>query len=163
MPTPAESFFPRSETEALRISRRLAQLLDAAFTIPGTQIRVGLDALLGLIPGIGDLTGAALSGVIVVTAARQGASKAVLARMLLNLGVDTVIGSIPVLGDLFDLGFRANLRNADLLEAHLAQPRRTRNTSRGLVAGVILALFALAAIGIALLYWIGKSLYTLLS
>ncbi len=153
---------PASDIDSVRITRRLAQLLDAAFTIPGTNIKVGLDALLGLIPGIGDLTGAALSGAIVVTAARQGASRSVLARMLFNLGVDTVIGAIPILGDLFDLGWRANLRNADLLEAHLAQPQRTRTTSRGLVAVVVLVLILLAVLGIALMWWVVTTLFGLM-
>lgn len=154
---------PTSDVESVRTTRRLAQLLDAAVRIPGTDIRIGLDAILGLIPGVGDLTGAALSGAIVVTAARQGASKSVLARMILNLGLDTLIGSIPILGDLFDLVWRANLRNADLLEAHLADPRRTRTSSRGIVALVVLVLALLAAAGLALVYLVFKALFALLA
>ena len=132
--------------------RALARLLDAAVTIPGTNIRVGLDALIGLVPGVGDMAGAAMSGYIVLAAARLGAPTPVLLRMLLNIGVDGVIGSVPLLGDLFDVGWRANLRNTALLDAHLAAPERTRRASGGIVAGVVVALVLLAAGAIALTF-----------
>ncbi len=128
--------------------RRLARVLDAAVTIPGTNIRVGLDALIGLVPGIGDAIGAALSGWIVLAAARMGLPKSVVARMLLNLGIDTVVGAIPVLGDLFDIVFRANTRNVELIESALAAPRETRVRSRWIVAGVVAALVGVFALGI---------------
>jgi hypothetical protein len=129
--------------------RRLARTLDAAVRIPGTNIRVGLDALLGLIPGIGDAVGAALSGYIVLAAARLGLPKSVIARMLLNLGIDTAVGAIPVLGDLFDVAFRANTRNVALIESSLAAPRETRVRSRWIVAGVVAAIVGVFLIGIA--------------
>jgi len=151
-----------SEIESARVARRLAQLLDAAVRIPGTDIRIGLDAILGLIPGIGDLTGTALSGSIVLTAARLGASKAVLARMIFNLGIDTLIGAVPLAGDLFDLGWRANLRNVALLDAHLAQPVRTQAASRGVIIAIVLALLIIAGLGIALVFWVLKSLFAAL-
>ena len=135
--------------------RRLARLLDAAVRIPGTNIRVGLDALLGLIPGLGDAIGAALSGYIVLAAARLGIPKSVLARMLVNLGIDTVVGAVPVLGDLFDVAFRANTRNVALIESALQAPRETRVRSRWIVAWVVVALLgvlALAALAVVLLF-----------
>ena len=128
--------------------RRLARTLDAAVRIPGTNIRVGLDALLGLIPGIGDAVGAALSGYIVLAAARLGLPKSVIARMLLNLGIDTVVGAVPIVGDIFDVAFRANTRNVALIESSLAAPRETRVKSRWIVAGVVAALVGVFAIGV---------------
>lgn len=95
--------------------QRVAWLLDAAFRIPGTQQRFGLDALIGLIPGVGDALGALLSTYIIVEAARRGASVWMVTRMLGNVAVETIIGAIPLLGDLFDVVFKANMRNLALL------------------------------------------------
>ena len=95
--------------------QRVAWLLDAAFRIPGTQQRFGLDALIGLIPGVGDALGALLSTYIIVEAARRGASVWMVTRMLGNVAVETLIGAIPLLGDLFDVVFKANMRNLALL------------------------------------------------
>jgi hypothetical protein len=99
----------------------LANLLDQAWRVPGTKLRFGLDPILGLVPGAGDLI-TALLGVYGVLVARQlGAPKHVQGRMLLNLGIDALAGSVPVLGDLFDFGFKAHVRNRVLLEKWLAQ------------------------------------------
>jgi hypothetical protein len=124
--------------------RALARLLDTALRIPGTEIGIGLDAVLGLVPGVGDIAGAALSGYIVLAAARLGAPKAVVGRMLLNIATDTVLGAVPVLGDLFDVGWKSNSRNAALLERHLADPRAARRASRGVMALAIAGVVALA-------------------
>ena len=140
---------PARLDDARRV-RSLARLLDTAVRIPGTGIRFGLDSLIGLVPGLGDLTGAALSGYIVLAAARLGVPPAVLTRMLLNLGLDTLVGTVPLLGDLFDLGFRANIRNADLLERHLAEPVAVRTSSRLAIALAVGGVILLAAGGIAL-------------
>jgi len=126
--------------------RQLARLLDSAVRIPGTNIRVGLDALLGLIPGIGDAIGAALSGYIVLAAAKLGLPKSVLARMVLNLGIDTAVGAVPILGDLFDVAFRANTRNIALIDSAMSAPRETRKRSRVIVAGVVVAMLAMLAV-----------------
>ena len=131
-------------------ARALAKMLDAAIRVPGTGRTIGLDPILGLVPGLGDLAGAVLSGYIVLTAARLGAPKTVLAKMLLNLGTDTLVGSVPVLGDLFDVGFRANIRNSELLDRHLGQPEQARRVSRLSVAAVVGGLVLLAAGAIAL-------------
>lgn len=128
----------------------LARLLDAAVRIPGTNIRFGLDALIGLFPGVGDVTGAALSGYIVLAAAQLGVPPAVLTRMLLNLGVDALAGTIPLLGDLFDIGFRANLRNAALLERYAGGPGAVRKSSRLALALAVGGIVLLAAGGLAL-------------
>lgn len=124
--------------------RTLARMLDSAVAIPGTKIRVGADSILGLIPVVGDLGGAALSGYIVLTSARLGAPPSTLVRMLINIAIDTVLGSVPVLGDMFDVGWRANMMNADLLESHLGGSVESRRANRLVVAGVIAGLFLLA-------------------
>ena len=120
-------------------------MLDSAVRLPGTSITFGLDPILGLVPGLGDLAGAVLSGYIVLTAARLGAPKSVLAKMLLNLGTDALVGSVPVLGDLFDVGFRANIRNSELLDHHLGQPEQARRSSRLAVVATLGGIVLLAA------------------
>jgi hypothetical protein len=130
--------------------RALARLLDSAIGIPGTNLRFGLDALIGLVPGVGDMAGAALSGYIVLVAARLGTPKPVLLRMLLNVGIDTVIGSVPLLGDLFDAGWRSNTRNTALLERYLESPVEAKRGSVAVVAGVVALLVLLAAGAVAL-------------
>lgn len=111
---------------AERRLEQLAALLDSAWSIPGTSIRFGADSLLGFIPGIGDALGLLLSGYIVSEAKRLGAPPSLIARMSVNVGIDAAIGAIPVLGDLFDVAFKANLRNAALLREHLANVRSRR-------------------------------------
>ena len=127
-------------------ARALARLLDTAVRIPGTDIRFGLDPVLGLVPGVGDLVAGGLSAYILLLAARAGASAPVLLRMLGNLGVDALVGTVPLLGDLFDVGFKANARNVALLERHLERPRETRRAS-GLFVAALLAAAALLVVG----------------
>lgn len=132
----------------LVIVRGLARVMDAAFTIPGTRRRVGLDPLLGLIPGIGDLGSAAIGGYIVLVASRLGVPAVVLWRMMLNLAVDTAVGVVPFVGDAFDAAFKANLRNVALLERALADPRGTRRSSWWVLAGLVLTFLGIVAAGI---------------
>jgi len=145
-----------TESASAELARvqRLARLLDSAVGIPGTKIRIGLDSVIGLVPGLGDVAGSALSGYIVLTAARMGAPASLLARMLANVAVDTATGVVPVVGDLVDVAWRANSRNVALLEQHLlgrapgnARPPRA---SRGALAAIVGAMVLLAACGIAL-------------
>jgi hypothetical protein len=103
----------------LRRLRALSRLLDEAFRIPGTSIRLGLDSIIGLVPGLGDLLTAALSVYIVREAARMGVPRATLVRMLANVGIDLAAGTIPVVGDLIDVAWKANVMNIDLLEDYL--------------------------------------------
>jgi hypothetical protein len=98
---------------------RLAGLLDGLFQIPGTRIRVGLDSIIGLIPGIGDVAGVLLGSSILVESLRVGAPRSLLVRMLGNLAVDALGGMLPVVGDLFDVAFRSHAKNARLLLDHL--------------------------------------------
>jgi Domain of unknown function (DUF4112) len=128
--------------------RDLARLLDEAIRIPGTNIRVGLDALLGLLPGGGDVAGGLLSGLIMLQAARAGAPASILARMLGNVLVDVVIGAVPLLGDLFDVAWRANTRNVRLLDAWRERPAATRRASGLAVAGMLVALLVVIALAV---------------
>ena len=144
-------------------ARALARVLDSAIGIPGTKLRVGLDALLGLIPGAGDAVGAALSGYIILAAARAGASRPVLLRMVGNVVVDTVIGAIPVLGDLFDVAFRSNTRNVALLERLAVDPVTVDRGSRRLGV-VVIAILVLVILGIVTLgFLLARMLWGLLT
>jgi len=101
---------------------RLARLLDTQFAIPGTRIRFGLDSILGLIPGFGDTIALILALVIIAEARDQGVRNSVLARMILNVSLDWLVGLVPVVGDIFDLFYKANVRNLRLLEDELRYP-----------------------------------------
>ncbi len=114
---------PRSRIAALRRVDRLAWILDGALAIPGINRRFGLDAIIGLVPVVGDMLGGLLAGWIVVEAWRLGAPARILMRMLGNIAIDTGIGAVPVAGDLFDVVWAANRRNAALLRAYLEQDR----------------------------------------
>jgi hypothetical protein len=113
---------PDSAARLIRL-RRLAWLIDAAFKLPGTGFRFGLNSVIGLIPVGGDAVLGALSLYIIYEAARLGVPAHKLVRMLANVGIEVVGGSVPVLGDLFDMALKANLRNLAVIEEHV---RRTR-------------------------------------
>jgi hypothetical protein len=142
--------------------RRLAWLLDNSLPVPGTRWRIGLDPLLGLVPGLGDLIGAALSGWILLEGDRLGAGRATLLRMLWNVLVETIIGAIPVLGDLFDAGWKANAKNLALLERHLATPGGQRKRDRVfvgiLVTGLLLGTAGAVGLGLLLVRWLLNTL-----
>ena len=124
--------------------RTLSRLLDNAFVIPGTRYRFGLDALVGLVPGLGDAVSAVFSAYLILQASRLGAPRSVVTRMIANVAVDTLVGWVPILGDLFDVAWKSNLRNMALLESHLQQPAAARAGSRKallLLSGVLLLLF----------------------
>ena len=117
--------------------RRLEFLLDEAFPIPGTHIRFGLDALVGLVPGIGDVLAGLFSLIIPLAAWTRGLPYITLVRMAANLGIGVLVGSIPILGDAFDVAWKVNRRNYRLLTRHLGEPRR--HTWRDWVFLLILA------------------------
>lgn len=98
---------------------RIARLMDSSIRLPIIGKRIGWDAVIGLIPGIGDVAGALISGYIVLAAMKLGAPAGVITRMAGNVGVEMLVGAVPLLGDLFDMAFRANERNVALLEEHL--------------------------------------------
>lgn len=116
-----------SEEAALRRLDRLAYWLDERFALPGTNVRVGIDGLIGLVPGIGDLAGGLISTLVVLEARRLGVPGSVLARMAANIGIDVAFGTIPVLGDLFDIRWKANRRNVNLLVRHLRDAKQLRS------------------------------------
>lgn len=97
----------------------LEQLLEGLVPIPGTSRRVGLDAIIGLVPVVGDLVTAAMGSYLVWEARNLGLSKLQLARMAANVGIDTAIGAVPVVGDLFDIAFRSNRKNLRIIRRHL--------------------------------------------
>lgn len=130
--------------------RRVGWLLDNSLPIPGTRFRLGIDQLIGLVPGIGDLIGGLLSLYIIVEASRMGVPRSLLLRMGWNVAVDTLVGEIPILGDMFDIGFKANLRNLALLDGYVRRPAEARRSSRRLVAAMVVGLFLLTAGAIAL-------------
>jgi hypothetical protein len=124
--------------------RTLSRLLDNAFVIPGTRYRFGFDGLIGLVPGLGDAVSAVFSGYIILQASRLGAPRSVVTRMIANVALDTLVGWVPILGDIFDVAWKANLRNVALLETHLQQPAAARAGSRKallLLSGALLLLF----------------------
>ena len=126
---------------------RYATLMDARFRVPGTRIRFGLDPIIGLIPGIGDALGLAVSLYVVVEAVRLGVSKRVLFSMLRNVGLEALVGVVPVLGDVFDIGFKANLRNAALLRRYIEDRLRPTpaRAARRWLQWVLLGAFAALA------------------
>lgn len=133
-------------------SRKFAELLDSWFTIPGTKIKFGLDPIIGLVTGIGDLAGASLSVYFMFYATRMGATSTVLLRMFMNIMADLTIGSIPILGDLFDVAWKANLRNVKLLEKLGEDPEKLGKESTVLIwilfiTLVLILLGAIIAIG----------------
>lgn len=108
-----------SKAERLKRLDRLAKIMDAAFAIPGTNIRLGADAIAGLVPGVGDLVAKIASAYILYEAHRLGVPKHKLMRMGGNVLVDLVFGSVPVAGDIFDVFWRANLKNMRILRDHV--------------------------------------------
>jgi hypothetical protein len=136
--------------------------LDAGVRIPGTNLRFGLDPILGLIPGAGDAAGAVLAGWILVEAIRMGASRATLVRIAGNVALDAAVGALPFIGDIFDFTWKANLRNVALLERHRAAPDRADRADRSFVVlvlcGACVMVLGLLALGILLTRWALRAL-----
>jgi hypothetical protein len=144
-----------SEDPASRIRRVrvLAKLLDNSITIPGTGWKIGFDPIIGLIPGIGDVIGAVLSGYIILEGARAEVPAFTLARMLVNVGIDTLLGAVPVVGDVFDAVWKSNMMNVALLERHMAATESAlpkRHNVLGLIAIAVTVLVLILAAGLAL-------------
>jgi hypothetical protein len=147
--------------------RALQQLFDQAFAIPGTKWRFGIDALLGLVPGFGDIAGG-LVAVYALRVARQlGAPQAIQLHMLTNIALDALVGSIPVLGDMFDFVYKAQTRNLKLLDDWLQTPQRAvRKSRRGMVLiplAILLVFATLTVLGVWLLWIVVHWLGTLIS
>lgn len=109
------------QIKTLNRIRRFSRILDASIDLPFTKFKIGLDPILGLVPGLGDVVTTIFSAYIIVMAARFGLPWRILRQMLLNVGLEFVVGSIPVVGDIFDAFYKSNIRNLGLLEQHLQQ------------------------------------------
>lgn len=145
---------PSQNNATLRHLDGLAKLMDAQFKVPGTNIRFGLDAIIGLIPGIGDVAGLMVSGYMIIVLASNGASSFVLARIILNVLIDALFGTIPILGDLFDIAYKSNQRNMKLVHQHYLEGKHQGGAWKVIVP--LLLLLFLILVGIA---WMA---YTLL-
>jgi len=152
----------RTITPSFAAVSRFAYWLDAGIRIPGTNLRFGLDPILGLIPGAGDALGAALAGWILVEAIRLGASRATVMRIAGNVALDAAVGAVPLLGDIFDFAWKANLRNVALLERHLTAPDHAERADRSFVWLVLVSMVAMAlgllVLGILLTRWVFRAL-----
>ena len=149
--------------DRLWLAKFLADLLDQRFTIPGTSIRIGLDPIVSLIPGIGDLLANLTGSLILLIAAQLGVPKIALARMGINVGINTILGAVPIFGDVISIWYRSNVRNVELLERYLASRSKRVELSDwlfvvGLIVGLLVLMGALVVVGI----WLFKQLWSLL-
>jgi hypothetical protein len=143
-----------SHRHTLAALRKWSVLLDSAFRVPGTSLTFGLDPILGLIPGLGDLTTPLFAALLLVHGVRMRIPRVVQVRMLINAVIDLLIGAVPVIGDLFDFGWKANVRNLALLE-HYAHPAST--PTRGdwiFVLSIVGVLVAVTVIPLAFGLWL---------
>ena len=142
------SNLPETKTITLERLRQISNLLDNAIAIPGTEYRVGLDPILGLLPGGGDTLTAFFSAYIVWEAAQMGLPRETLIRMVWNIVLDSLLGFIPVLGDIFDVAWKANVKNISLIESHLASPVPSKKVNKLflilLLAGLILFIIGIS-------------------
>ena len=150
---PAHPLVRNSKT--FEIAKYLAEVLDRRFTIPGTSIQIGLDPIIGLIPGVGDALASLAGSVILVIAAQSQLPKIVLVRMSLNIALNGMIGAIPVLGDLFSLWFKSNVRNVELLERYALGGRHTSTAGDWLfVIGLLVGIFVVIAGTVVGIIWL---------
>ncbi len=134
--------------------RSVERLLDEAFRVPGTGIRFGLDGIIGLVPGFGDVIAGLLSLVIPAAAWMRGVPYVTLIRMLVNIGIGVLVGSIPVLGDIFLIAWKANRRNYQLLQLHVREPRRHTGRDWAFLLALGLAVGLVFAIPVLVVLWI---------
>lgn len=142
---------PSPTTDALR---RWAVLLDSAFRIPGTNIRFGLDALVGLFPGLGDLASPLFTVALLLEGTRRRLPPVVLARMVLNAGIDMLLGLVPLVGDAADVAWKANLRNLALLERHARGTTAPSTSDYAFVSLCIAAVVLIALVPVLLIAWL---------
>ncbi len=146
--------YPEIETDQrFRWIDRISVLMDSKFRIPGTKVRFGLDPILSLIPIVGNLSTYAVSAMLIWNMYRYGASRKVALMMIGNVVIDTLVGSIPLLGNVFDVFYKANNRNVQLLREHYQQGKHT-GSGKGIIATVLLILFAILLALVALIWWL---------
>jgi hypothetical protein len=138
----------------------LSRLLDSAITIPGTQIRVGLDPLLGLVPGLGDLVSPVCAIAMLIVARDAGLPLIVQLRMVFNVAIDAFVGFVPIVGDLFDFAWKANDRNMELLDRYAYRARRASSGDWLFVVVMIAVLLIIAAVPVLLAGWLIDALRT---
>jgi hypothetical protein len=147
-----------SQAARLEQLRHVAYWLDEGLRIPGTRWRIGLDPIIGLVPGVGDAAGALCAAVILGEAVRRGVSRFTLGRMAFNIAFDALLGVVPLVGDVCDAAWKANLRNVALLERHVAVPAEARKADRLLVillgGSLVLLCVALMVVGVLLTAWL---------
>jgi hypothetical protein len=143
-PFPYSTIEPEAKAPILKRLRQFARVLDKAIVIPGTQVGIGLDPIIGLLPGAGDFLGVLLSSYIVLEAAHLGAPRSTLGRMVFNIVIDALIGTVPLIGDFFDFAWTANTKNIKLLEEYLKFPRAKQQADRWFIAGVLILLLLVA-------------------
>lgn len=132
----------------------ISHILDDFLRIPGTSIRFGLDGIVGLVPGIGDILGAMASWIIVLAAWTRGVSNVTLARMMANIAIETVVGAVPILGDAFDIAWKANRKNFALLERSSKEGKVSTRRDWAFLALLVLCMMALLLVPIIVLAWI---------
>ena len=148
------------KTDRLWLARFLADLLDQRFTIPGTSIRIGLDPIVSLIPGVGDLLANLTGSVILVIAAQLGVSKIVLTRMGINIAINTLLGAVPFFGDVISIWYRSNVKNVELLERYVGKESKRADSKDwlfviALIVGLLLLLGGIVVFGI----WVLKQIW----
>ena len=141
------------QEQRLEFLRRLARTLDSAFAVPGTSFRFGLDPILGLIPGVGDLVSPLFTLGILFQARDLGVPRVVQLRMIFNVAIDVLTGFVPLIGDLFDFAWKANNRNMALLERHAYEEHRPSSGDWAFVAACVALLVMIAAVPFLLLGW----------
>lgn len=153
------------QREALRrTADLLARILDTVITIPGTNVRIGLDPVIGLLPGIGDALASLIGSAILVMATQLQVPKIVMVRMGLNLAMNGVVGAIPVAGDLFSIWFKSNARNAALLRRHSSPEARTSTTADwAFVIAILVTTLALTLGAIAGILWLVARIWNLVA
>src|SRR5437667_9512805 len=142
--------------------RWVAVVMDELITFPNMKLKVGLDPVIGLVPGIGDTASAIVSALVLIQAARRGVPKILLARMSLNILINEIVGIIPGLGDAFSFWFKSNKRNYQLLLAHSSAPGRARRSDWLFVIAVLVILFVIIAAGILVSLLVLRALVQLL-
>jgi hypothetical protein len=152
-----------AQEQRIAALRHMARLLDSKYQVPGTSYRFGLDPILGLVPGIGDLISPLFTIALLWQSHDLNLPPVVQLRMLFNVAIDTVIGIVPIVGDLFDFAWKANDMNMALLDRHVAEERPATGGDWAFVAGLTLLLVFLAAVPLVMAAWLAGAIARLFS